>query len=149
MSKTIIFFICSLIFTPAVFASPDESIADYRGSIVYLDFWASWCGPCKLSFPFMQRLQSKYADEGLKVIAVNLDRKRTLADKFLREIDGELPQIFWDPKGEWAEHYDVKDMPTSVLIDRSGQVRFIHEGFHKESIPQYITHIEQLLAEKD
>jgi thiol-disulfide isomerase/thioredoxin len=100
----------------------------YRGKVVLLDFWASWCGPCKESFPWMQRMAHDYADRGLVVIAVNVDHDRSLAERFLRDQQPRFA-VYFDPQGQLAEHYQVNAMPSSLYIDRSGKIRYMHRGF--------------------
>jgi thiol-disulfide isomerase/thioredoxin len=103
-------------------------LAQYRGRVVYLDFWASWCAPCRESFPWMNRLQGELGHDGLVVIAVNVDRERADADRFLRERPAQF-RIVYDPDGLLPEKFGVRGMPTSLLIDRNGQVHSRHEGF--------------------
>ena len=93
---------------------------------VYLDFWASWCGPCRKSFPWMNELQTQ--QPGLKVVAVNLDKRREEADRFLADNKPGF-SILFDPSGGVAEAWKLKGMPTSYLIDREGIVRVVHRGF--------------------
>jgi len=103
-------------------------LSKYLGQIVYLDFWASWCQPCRKSFGWMNKMQSLYGKEGFKVIAVNLDESRTKADKFLEQIPAGFDVAF-DPQGITAESYNVKAMPSSYLIDKQGQVVHTNLGF--------------------
>ncbi|NTV01161.1 MAG: TlpA family protein disulfide reductase [Chlorobiaceae bacterium] len=98
------------------------------GSVVYLDFWASWCGPCRQSFPWMNEMQEKYRSKGLKVIAVNLDAKNEDAVKFLAQNAAKFTVAF-DSKGATPGQYGVKGMPTSFLIGRDGRVISSHLGF--------------------
>jgi thiol-disulfide isomerase/thioredoxin len=119
----------------------------YRGKVVYLDFWASWCGPCKQSFPWMQHMNDTYGQRGLTVIAINLDLDRADADKFLDRF-GPTFEVRFDPKGKIAEFYKVQAMPSSVLIDRHGVMRFTHEGFRPIDGPSYEAQVQGLLAEK-
>jgi thiol-disulfide isomerase/thioredoxin len=100
----------------------------FKGQVVYLDFWASWCAPCRESFPWMNRLHSELAHDGLVVIAVNVDRERADADRFLREHPARF-RIVYDPDGALPEKFGVRGMPTSFLIDRNGHVQSRHEGF--------------------
>ena len=123
------------------------SLEAHPGRVVYLDFWASWCTPCQESFPWMQTLKSVYERDGLDVIAVNLDRHRADADRFLAKKPSDL-DIRFDPQGEIAETFKIKGMPTSVLIDRHGNVRFTHIGFKPVDAPTYEAQLRQLLAEK-
>jgi thiol-disulfide isomerase/thioredoxin len=107
------------------------NLAALKGKVVYVDFWASWCGPCRQSFPFMNDLQSRYRAQGLEVLAVNLDAKREDADRFL----GQFPASFtvaFDAKGESAKRFEVKGMPSSVLIGRDGRIVAAHKGFREE-----------------
>jgi thiol-disulfide isomerase/thioredoxin len=113
---------------PAPSAGELLDLAAFRGKVVYLDFWASWCAPCRESFPWMNRLQGELGHDGLLVIAVNVDRERAAADRFLREHPAQF-RIVYDPDGTLPERYGVRGMPTSFLIDRNGQVQARHEGF--------------------
>ena len=121
-------------------------LSDYRGQVVYLDFWASWCKPCQRSFPWMNDMQAKYGEQGFTVIAVNLDSERKLADEFLSKLPAHFPVAF-DPEGNSAQTYQLKGMPTSYLIDKTGQLRIAHQGFHVEKQASYEQEIQGLLAE--
>lgn len=103
-------------------------LAAFRGKVVYLDFWASWCGPCRASFPWMTNLARTHAADSLVVIAVNLDKDRALADAFLVEHPAGF-RVAFDPSGRTAEAYKVSAMPTSFLIGRDGTVLLRHAGF--------------------
>lgn len=106
------------------------TLSQYHGKVVYLDFWASWCGPCRASFPWMNQMASRYADDGLVVIAINLDRDRELAESFMAELKPRFT-IAFDPTGEVAESYGVQVMPSAYLIDRDGVIRHEHRGFQR------------------
>ena len=110
---------------------PDNLLAAHTGKAIYIDFWASWCVPCKQSFPWMNAMQDKYRAKGLQVIAINVDSKRADADRFLLKTPASF-QIVYDPTGNSAKSYGVKAMPTSLLIDRNGRVTYIHAGFRDE-----------------
>lgn len=103
-------------------------LAQFKGRVVYLDFWASWCAPCRESFPWMNHLQGELGPKGLVVIAVNVDRERADAEQFLREHVAQF-RIVYDPDGLLPEKFGVRGMPTSFLIDRNGHVQSRHEGF--------------------
>ena len=107
------------------------NLADFKGKVVYLDFWASWCGPCKQSFPFMNEMQSKYGAKGFQVVGVNLDPKREDADGFLAKVPATFA-IGYDPKGDSPKRYAITGMPTSLLIGADGKVREVHSGFHDD-----------------
>lgn len=117
-----------------------------NGKVVLVDFWASWCGPCLQSFPWMNEVQQKHAAEGLVIVAVNLDHDRALADAFLRKVPAKF-RLEFDPAGNIARQFDVQAMPTSFLIDRSGQVRVRHAGFKDKHRAGREAEIEQLLKE--
>lgn len=135
--------------TGAAFAEPSEDASEfdlgaYKGKVVYLDFWASWCGPCAQSFPYMEELKQSYGKQGLEIIAVNVDHSRERADAFLNKMQSDL-HVIYDPKGRLANRFKVKDMPTSMLIDRGGAVRYVHQGFFPEKTSLYDEHISELL----
>ena len=113
--------------------SADKTIrlADYKGKVVYVDFWASWCGPCRQSFPWMNEMQSKYGAQGFTVLAINVDQKRADAQKFLADTPAKFT-IAYDDKGVTPKAYAVKTMPTSMLIGADGVVKLIHRGFRAD-----------------
>ena len=122
-------------------------MASYRGKVVYLDFWASWCTPCHLSFPWMNSIQQEYASEGLVVLAVDLDRDRAKADDFLATDRGQL-NIVYDPKGDIAKQFNFKDMPTAILIGRDGKIHAVHSGFVVSQENAYLADVVSLLHQK-
>jgi cytochrome c biogenesis protein CcmG, thiol:disulfide interchange protein DsbE len=117
----------------------------HKGKVIYLDFWASWCGPCKESFPWMNDLAKNYPD--VKVIAVNLDKEKKDADAFLAKYPAQF-EVLFDPSGKSAETYKVKGMPYSIIIDKNGKQIESHIGFSKEKSNEYIQQIKKLLGEK-
>lgn len=123
------------------------NLASLKGKVVYVDFWASWCGPCKQSFPFMNDLQAKYRAKGLVVLAINLDAKREDADKFLNEVPARFKLAF-DARGESAKRFDVKGMPSSYLIGRDGRLVAAHKGFREVDRKDLESRIALALAGK-
>ena len=110
-------------------------LSDFKGKMVYLDFWASWCGPCKQSFPWMNQIQAKYGAQGLQVLAINVDANRADADRFLAGTPAEF-LIAFDAQGASARQYGIKGMPSSVLIGPDGKVLMVHAGFNPTSRAQ-------------
>ena len=108
--------------------SGEVSLERFRGKVVYLDFWASWCGPCRASFPWMSRLAASHASDSLVVLAIDLDKERALADAFLEQHPADFT-IAFDPAGRTAEAFQVSAMPTSFLIGRDGTILWRHAGF--------------------
>ena len=129
------------------FAAAPLNLAKYRGRVVYLDFWASWCGPCKQSFPWMEAMKDAYAAKGLAIVAVDLDRDRSDADRFLSQFHPGFG-VLYDPKGALAEYYKVHGMPTSLVFDRAGKLRYTHVGFMPADGATYERQVKQLLSEK-
>jgi thiol-disulfide isomerase/thioredoxin len=99
-----------------------------RDGITLVDFWASWCGPCRASFPWMAKLAAAHASDSLVVIAIDLDKERALADAFLEQHPAAF-DIAFDPAGKTAEAFQVSAMPTSFLIGRDGTILWRHAGF--------------------
>ena len=126
---------------------PALDLAAFRGKVVYLDFWASWCQPCRQSFPFMDALEREYGTEGLVVIAVNVDTERRLAAEFLAEHPVSF-RIVYDPAGKLAEEWKLEGMPTTVLIGRDGQARSRQVGFRQVDQETLRIAAIRLLAEK-
>jgi thiol-disulfide isomerase/thioredoxin len=113
--------------TPLAGGEP-VTLQSLHGKVVYLDFWASWCGPCRLSLPWMEQLRKDFGAGGLEVVAVNVDETPADGIAFLkRHAVGYA--VIGDAGGDIAELYDVRDMPSSYLIDRDGTVRLVHRGF--------------------
>jgi cytochrome c biogenesis protein CcmG, thiol:disulfide interchange protein DsbE len=104
-----------------------------KGQVVLLDFWASWCGPCKKSFPWMNEMQEKYGPKGLRIVAINLDERREDADRFLAQVPAKFT-IGFDSQGGTPGAYGVKGMPSSVLIGANGFVDSLHAGFRDEDM---------------
>jgi cytochrome c biogenesis protein CcmG, thiol:disulfide interchange protein DsbE len=122
-------------------------LARLRGSVVYVDFWASWCTPCRRSFPWMNALHERYRNQGLAVIGINVDKGQADADRFLRDVPAAFPVVF-DPKGATPSAFDVKGMPTSYLIDRHGVVVAVEEGFRDDRKPAIEERIRDLLERR-
>lgn len=127
-------------------AEGQVDLASLQGKVVYLDFWASWCKPCKSSFPWMYEMKQTYKDQGLEVLAVNLDKDKSLADEFLRGMDVNFI-IAFDDEGDSATAYQLRGMPSSYLIGRDGKLYASHIGFREKDKAKMEEAIKQLLAQ--
>jgi thiol-disulfide isomerase/thioredoxin len=136
----------ALLLTSTTRADDQLNLAALHGKVVYLDFWASWCAPCRKSFPWMDSTQRAYAGRGLVIVAVNLDEDRAPAEDFLREFNPGF-RIVFDSKGALAEAFKVSGMPSSFLLDRNGNVRYRHVGFKDDSPAALTDELSSLLAE--
>lgn len=125
-------------------------LSQHRGKVVLIDVWATWCEPCRESLPVYQALASKYESQGLKLYALNVDGEAALPveiPKFIAETKLTLP-VLLDQDATLAEALlKVKVMPTALLIDRKGRVRYVHEGFESKSLAEVTGHLEALLSE--
>jgi len=122
------------------------SLADYKGKVVYLDFWASWCVPCRQSFPFMNTMHEKYSDDGLKVIAINLDTERDKAKRFLKIIPANFT-IAYDPAGTVPELYKLSVVPSLYLINGDGEIVYKHAGFRNSQSEKLESEIRRVLSD--
>lgn len=153
--------VCCALAAPLAFAieagqaAPDFSLAGadgrtlqlaaHRGKVVYLDFWASWCAPCRRSFPWMNAMQDKHGAAGLVVLGVNVDQQRADADRFLAQVPARFA-IAYDPQGTSPRLYAIRAMPSSVLIDREGRVVVVHAGFRDEERDELEAKIRAAMA---
>ncbi len=132
---------------PSLLQNQPVSLNQFSGKVVYVDFWASWCAPCRTSFPLLNKLQQKLKDQGFEVVAINLDEDPANAEKFLKDFSVTFT-ILRDRNGEWADKYVVESMPTSFIVDRQGVIQNIHHGFTSDDINELEQKIVQLLAKK-
>ncbi len=128
----------------AVDGSGKVDLGAYRGKVVYLDFWASWCPPCRKAMPAIEKIRKEYSPDEFAVVAVNVDSSLKKAQKVLAKtpvgyVSGS------DPKGMLPKRYEVKTMPTSYLLDRNGVVRYVHEGFRRGDEKELRKEIDKLL----
>lgn len=121
-------------------------LRDFRGEVVMLNFWASWCGPCRQEMPLMDELYEQYKDLGFTILAVNVDEDRGEAHRFLDKVPVSYP-ILYDPESNVSEQYEVQAMPTTVMIDRDGNARFLHRGYQPGYEDDYEEQIRQLVRE--
>ena len=122
--------------------------ADYRGKVVYVDFWASWCAPCLISTPLLNELRNKLVQQGkpFEIVAVNVDKDPEDGIDFLLDEPVQYVTVS-DPQGRTPSGYEVAAMPTAFLVDADGTIRLIHEGFKSSDIELIEAEVNRLLAE--
>jgi thiol-disulfide isomerase/thioredoxin len=116
-----------------------------KGKVVYVDFWASWCTPCRKSFPWLNEMNKKYKNQGLEIIGINLDKSREPIDEFLAKTPAEFT-IAYDPSGGAASKFKVMGMPSTYVVDRAGNVAYTHIGFRDKDKEELEGKIKELLA---
>jgi cytochrome c biogenesis protein CcmG/thiol:disulfide interchange protein DsbE len=120
--------------------------ADLAGKVVYVDFFASWCGPCKLSFPWLKEMQEQYSAKGLVVLAINVDKDRAEAVQFVAHYSPDF-LVGYDPRGKTAEAFHVEGMPSSFLVSPSGTILYSHVGFDMRDAAKIQAQIEKALTQ--
>ncbi|MBI3899565.1 MAG: TlpA family protein disulfide reductase [Gammaproteobacteria bacterium] len=127
-------------------------LSELRGQVVLINFWATWCAPCRQELPVLQKLYARYQAAGFSLLAVNIDADRTAADAMLTKLGVQLPTLY-DADGNKnqekrvAKLYDVNSMPATLIIDRDGRVRYVHHGFQSSYEQQYEQEVRTLLKE--
>ena len=129
-------------------ANLEGTVPDLKDKVVLVDFWASWCGPCKAAFPALKAIADQYKDKGLVVVGLSLDEDKADMDAFVNKMKPPFT-ILRDPKAKLAEQLDVKGIPSTFILDKSGKIAAIHTGYGGDATKQeYIAEIEKLLAAK-
>lgn len=121
-------------------------LSEQRGNVVLINFWASWCGPCRQEMPLLEEIQKKYSRLGFTILGVNVDKDMAKADKILRDIPVTFP-VLYDPTGDVSKLFDVDAMPTTIIVDRNGNMRFLHRGYKPGYEDDYIAQVKQLIRE--
>ena len=146
--NTVVFLLLTLATTPAALAASNApafelpgdsgqiSLEQYRDQVVFVDFWASWCVPCRRSFPWLNAMHAKYAEQGLVIVGVNLDMERSDAAKFLEEYPAEFAVVY-DADKQLARQFEVIAMPSSYVFGRDGQIAARHMGFKVKQQDEY------------
>lgn len=127
-------------------SSKNLRLSEQRGDVVLINFWASWCGPCRQEMPELEAIYQKYQNLGFTIFGVNVDKDRASADQVLTAGNLSFPILF-DTQNTISELYQVDAMPTTLIVDRSGTVRFIHRGYKPGYEDEYIKQIKTLLME--
>ncbi len=127
----------------------DVSLADSKGKeIVFVNFWATWCPPCNQEFPQLSDLADEYKAKGVRVLAINIDKKRDVVDKFLAKLKSkpDAMKILLDPGSTVVAAYDIEAMPSSFIIDKKGDIRFSHLGYTEKDPQKWRGEINGLLS---
>lgn len=140
-----LFFICQSALANDPHNEFEQAMEQYKGKVVYVDFWASWCAPCRESFPWMNTMQENYQAQGFVILSINLDAQPTLADEFLQQTPANFGIIF-DSKGLLAKRFKLKGMPSSYLFNRQGKLISTHTGFNATKQKKYQREIIQALT---
>jgi thiol-disulfide isomerase/thioredoxin len=133
-------------FTLKAHAGGNFRLTEQRGSVILVNFWATWCGPCRQEMPVLDELAKKYADLGVQVIGVNVETETDGVQNYLSEVPVSFP-ILLDLENIASKAYDVKAMPTTVIIDKDGRVRALHRSYQPGYEKKYEDDINGLLAE--
>ncbi|WP_143872813.1 TlpA disulfide reductase family protein [Catenovulum sediminis] len=133
-------------FTLKSMTGENLNLTEQRGQIIVLNFWASWCGPCRQEMPALENLQQNYTDLGVSVWGVNVEQENQAGRDFLQEIDISFP-IMFDNSNTVSKLYQVNTMPTTVIIDRNGQVRDVFQGYKTGYEKKYAKAIKKLIRE--
>ena len=121
-------------------------LSELRGEVVMLNFWASWCGPCRKEMPLLEKIHKKYKKLGFTLLGINVEQDTTAAKRYLKDVKVSFPILF-DKTNKTSKLYNVSAMPTTILIDRNGNKRFLHKGYKPGYENDYKKQIKKLLRE--
>jgi peroxiredoxin len=121
-------------------------LSELRGNVVMVNFWASWCGPCRQEMPLLQQLYERYQGMGFTLLGINVDEQPAAAQKMLKEIPVNFP-ILYDSSNKVSKQYQVKAMPSTFMVDRDGNIRYLHKGYKAGYEDDYQQQIRALLKE--
>jgi peroxiredoxin len=123
------------------------SLSDMRGKVVLINFWATWCGPCRQEMPILEALYQRYESLGFTLLGVNVEENSSDAVSFLKETPVTFP-ILYDPDNDVSRLFDVAAMPSTVIVDREGKMRFLHHGYQPGYENAYQDQIRELIRER-
>ncbi|NNF66633.1 MAG: TlpA family protein disulfide reductase [Gammaproteobacteria bacterium] len=127
-------------------AGENVRLSELRGQVVMINFWASWCGPCRQEMPHLEALHQRYESLGFTLLGINVEQERRDADRMLADMELSFPILF-DNRNAVSKLYGVIAMPSTVLIDRSGQVRYVHNGYKSGYEKEYQNQVRSLIKE--
>jgi len=131
-------------FTLRSLSGENLRLQEYRGKVVLINFWASWCGPCRQEMPILDRIHTRYEPAGFTVLGVNVEGELDKARKIANRLDVSFPLLF-DAGQQVSEDYALESMPYTVLVDRDGKIRYIHLGYKPGDENKYIDRLKALL----
>lgn len=121
-------------------------LSDYRGQVVMINFWASWCGPCRQEMPLLEKMHRRYSKLGFVLLGVNVEADSSKANAYLKDIPVSFP-VLYDTNNKASKLYDVSAMPTTIILDRNGKMRFLHQGYKPGYEKDYKKQVKQLIKE--
>jgi peroxiredoxin len=133
-------------FTLKSHSGQNLKLSEHRGEVVLINFWASWCGPCRQEMPLLSELHNKYKALGFTVLGVNVEQDSSEAKKLLKESPVSFP-VLYDNDSVVSKQYDVVAMPSTVLVDRNGKMRFLHKGYKPGEEEIYLEMVRSLIRE--
>jgi peroxiredoxin len=133
-------------FTLAALSGQQAALSQYKGQVVMVNFWATWCGPCQQEMPLLDQMYKKYKPAGFTLIGVNVDKEAPAVKELMARKPVSFP-VLLDPANQVSKAYHVDEMPSSVLIDRKGEIRYIHRGYRPGDENEYQDRIRQLIRE--
>ena len=133
-------------FTLTALSGEQSGLSQYKGQVVMVNFWATWCGPCQQEMPLLDQMYKKYKPAGFTLIGVNVDKEAPAVKELLARKPVSFP-VLLDPANQVSKAYHVDEMPSSVIIDRKGDIRYIHRGYRPGDENEYQDRIRQLIRE--
>jgi peroxiredoxin len=133
-------------FTLASLAGPQAALSQYKGQVVMVNFWATWCGPCQQEMPLLDQMYKKYKPMGFTLIGISVDKTDAPVKDLMTRKPVSFP-VLLDPANQVSKAYHVDEMPSSVIIDRKGEIRYIHRGYRPGDENEYQDRIRQLIKE--
>jgi peroxiredoxin len=133
-------------FTLKTYAGSNLKLSELRGKVVLLNFWASWCGPCRQEMPLLNKLHKKYKKLGFSVLGVNVEEDSSKAKQIVKDVGIKFPILF-DTENKVSGLYEVSAMPSTVIIDRSGNMRYLHKGYKPGDMSAYKKWVKKLIRE--
>lgn len=127
-------------------AGDNVSLEQLKGKVVMLNFWASWCGPCRTEMPLLEQMHKRYSSLGFTMVGVNVEANTADAERWLKDTPVSFPVLF-DRESKVSKLYDVNAMPSTVFIDRKGNIRYLHRGYKAGDEGEYLNQIRALLKE--